>query len=90
MKPVFKRIYEQFRANLTAPTRTFDREVIAQLQNTMDRLHAENVQLRAESDAIYLKLAQTNRKLSLIADIVMTDSVPVIVLPKPKETEISE
>lgn len=88
MKPVFKRLYEQFRANLTAPTRTFDREVIAQLQNTMDRLHAENVQLRAESDAIYLKLAQANRKLSIIADIVKNDFVPILVSPETAENGV--
>jgi hypothetical protein len=76
---VFKKLYEQFRTGISAQPSQFEREVIAQLQNTMDRLHAENLQLRAENDTAYITVARLQRKLEIIADLTKSDFTPILI-----------
>lgn len=76
---MFKKLYEQFRTGISAQPSQFEREVIAQLQNTMDRLHAENLQLRAENDTAYITVARLQRKLEIIADLTKRDFAPILI-----------
>jgi cell division protein FtsB len=76
---VLKKLYEQFCTGVSVQPNQFERDVISELQKTMDRLHAENVQLRAESDAAYVTVAKLQRKLEIIADITKSDFTPIII-----------
>lgn len=80
---MFKELYAKFSAGLSAAMPSmpspFEREVISELQNTMDRLHAENVQLRAESDAAYITVSRLRRKLEIIADLTKSDVTPILI-----------
>ena len=66
---MFKKLYTQFRAGLSAAPNQFEQEVIKELQNTMDRLHAENVQLRADYESLFLKFIAAQKRLATIATI---------------------
>ncbi len=66
---MFKQLYAQFRTGLSATPNQFEKEVISELQNTMDRLHAENVQLRADYEALFLKFVAAQKRLATIATI---------------------
>ena len=76
---MFKKLYEQFCTGVSVQPNQFERDVIGELQKTMDRLHAENVQLRAESDAAYITVARLQRKLEIIADITKSDFTPILI-----------
>jgi lipase chaperone LimK len=66
---VFKKLFEQFRTGVSATPNQFEKEVIRELQNTMDRLHAENVQLKADYEALFLKFVGAQKRLATIATI---------------------
>lgn len=84
---MLKKIVATFRERLTPAASSFDREVIAQLQNTIDRLHSDNIRLTAEHAAALYRVRILQNKIEDIATAIRDETAAQAVFNSTQNNE---